>query len=385
MKILFFIYASEGNASGGHYNSLHQVSLEMAKNNDVEVIMLGKVMSPILTENPFVRQHITINSNLSGIKKLNDRLKLLFKKSKPDVLHCFDTESLNLIILTPSTKNIPIVYNKCGGPSPLRKNHQHADAIVVFSSENQQWYYNNKYYGNESIFLIPNRVMPLNLIPEHTRIEKADPKKITFVRISRLGGAYEMTLLQTYNLLEKLNSSFEVELYVVGRVQDENRFELLKNKGLKKNYKIHFITDKRASKGSEFLYLADFVVGTGRSFMEATSLGIPTLTPVKNADIPILVNSSNVEHFLSTNFSERNVARDGDSAKTIQSITNLVSDNSLYKKYQVDTKKYFEKYFGTSKINKKYTKVYEYVLSKGTNRTRLVKKNFLYLGRTFLK
>lgn len=384
MKILFLIYSGGGKASGGHFNSLHQVSQEMAKTNDVEVLMLGKKLSPIIADNPFFKEHIIIGSNLLDIKKLNNSLKNLYKFSRPDVIHCFDTESLNLILVTPFTKKIPIVFNKCGGPNPLRNNHQHADATVVFSQENQQWYYNNKHYKKESIFLIPNRVMSLKLLSKNHRIEKANPEKITFVRVSRLGGAYEMTLRQTFMLLEKLHNFFQVELYVIGRIQDQNRFDMLKSEGEQMSYSIHYITDERASKGSSFLYLADFVIGTGRSFMEATSLGIPSLTPACKSEIPILVDSSNVNHFLATNFSERNLAREGDEDKTIKKIKELVSNKQAYKSFQEETKVFFEELFGTSKINEKYSKVYSYVVNKGTNRIQLIKDNFLYLLKNII-
>jgi glycosyltransferase involved in cell wall biosynthesis len=385
MKLLFFISSEGGKAAGGHFNSLHQVSLEMAKTCEVRIIMLGKVLSPILKENPFLTDHIVLGHGVKDILKLNASLKLLFKSFKPDVIHCFDTNSLNRILLTRKTRNIPIVLNKCGGRNPIKKNYQHADATVVFSKENQKWYLDNKYYDDASIFLIPNRVRALNILNEDLRKEKANPDKTTFVRVSRLGGAYEMTLLQTFNLLEKLSKTSEVELYVIGRIQDEARFKKLVTEGEKQNFNIKYITDERAAKGSDFLYLADFVVGTGRSFMEATSLGIPSLTPAQNAEMPILVNATNVEQFLATNFSERNIAEDGDEEETLDAVFKLVADNSIYVKQKKETKSFFEEYFGTSKINQKYIEVYDFALNKDINRKMLFQKNLLYILKFIIK
>jgi glycosyltransferase involved in cell wall biosynthesis len=385
MKLLFFISSSGGNAAGGHYNSLHQVTLEMAKTNEVKIVMLGKVLSPVIKDNPYLFKHFVLGHSIKDIFSFNKQIKDLFKTYIPDVIHCFDTNSLNRSLLSTAINSIPIVINKCGGPNPIKDNYQHADATIVFSRENQEWYLNSRYYKNDSIFLIPNRVRALDLLPESLQQEKANPNKITFVRVSRLGGAYEMTLLQTFNLLEELSLTLGVELFVIGRIQDKDRFNNLVKEGEQKNFNITYITDERAAQGSSFLYLADFVVGTGRSFMEATSLGIPTLTPAQNSDIPILVNAKNVEQFLATNFSERNIAKKNDKKTTLRIIKELIVDKSEYAKQQKETKFFFEEYFGTEKINQKYTSVYKYATSKSCSKINLFRKNFLYILKFIIK
>lgn len=385
MKILFFIFAEKGKANGGHYNTLHQVSLEMAKSCDVKIIMLGSSLSPVLQDNPYLADYITLGHGLADIIKLNNKLKQFFKTSRPDIIHCFDTNSLNLCLLCMATRKIPVILNKCGGPNPLRNNYLHADATVVLSKENQQWYFNNQHYKNDSIFLIPNRVRALELISERLQKEKADPNKVTFVRISRLGGAYEMTLLQTFNLIEKLNKIFPVELFVIGRITNEEKFNILVEEGKKRNLPVQYITDQRAAKGSSFLYLADFVVGTGRSFMEAASLGIPSLTPAKNTEIPILVGNNNIDNFLFTNFSERNIAKKDDEINTIETIQKLVTDPSAYHEFKKVTKSNFDELFGTSKINQKYTAAYKYVLSNPVSRINLLINHYPYLFKFLFK
>lgn len=383
MNILFVI-SSEDKGAGGHYNSLFQVSTEVAKKYKVKIILLGKGNSPIVKSSPYFEGQFKIDHSIKECVKLDRSLKKLFINFPPDIIHCFDTNSLNRILLTKSSWKIPIVLNKCGGKNPLRNNHQHAHAIVVFSKENQDWFHSSKNYNNEAIFLIPNRVRELKLLPPSHQIEKSSADKLTFVRVSRLGGAYEFTLSQTYNLLDILSKKIKVELFVVGRVQDANRFKILKEIGEDKPYKVNFITDERAFRGSDFLYLADYVVGTGRSFMEATSLGIPSLTPAQNTDIPILVNKKNVENFLATNFSERNVASNEAQIKTIDSIeqANLEKDN--LKQFQKETKEIFEEYFGTDKILKKYDQVYTYIKSSKNSKARLIFRNIPYILKYFI-
>jgi hypothetical protein len=378
MNILFVI-SSDGKGAGGHYNSLNQVSLEMGKDHQVKIVLLGKGNSPVVEGNPFFEQQIIIGHSLSDYISLKNSLKNIFQDVVPDVIHCFDTDSLNRVLWSNFLPRIPIVLNKCGGRNPLKSNYQHANAIVTFSKENQQWFQNNRYYTTNTIFLIPNRVRKLNLLPEEERKEKASKEKVTFVRISRLGGAYELTLRQTYHLLDQLSQKIQVELFVIGKIQDNDRFNTLKVEGLNKNYTVHFITDDRAFKGSDFLYLADFVVGTGRSFMEATSLGLPTLTPAQNTKTPILVTKANIENFLSTNFSERNIAFKGSEVKTQEEIYQIINDSAYKEKVHKETLVFFEEFFGTSKIVQKYNEVYKFVIEKPPKRRKLIIKNILYL------
>lgn len=381
MKILFLISADGGNAAGGHFNSLNQISREVANTNEVSIITLGKHLSPVLEKNPFFKMHLNYSNSLIDIFKLNKRLKNYFKLSHyPDVVHCFDTGALNRSLLCSVLSKIPLVLNKCGGPNPSRNNYQHADSIVAFSGENYKWYVENKNYKNDSIFLIPNRVRKLSLA-NVAHNEKASPEKITFVRISRLGGAYDMTLLQTFNLIKELSKTLKVELFVIGKIINEQKFKHLKAVGDNLNIDVKYITDQRALKASEFLYLADFVIGTGRSFMEATSLGIPTLTPAKNSDIPIYVNKSNVENFLHTNFSERNTCKLQDVQNTINTIKILSKNKEKFDKASEETESIFAEYFGTDMINDKYSKVYSYSVNNKTSRVYLCIKNMSYLTR----
>lgn len=383
MNILFVI-SSDGKGSGGHYNSLNQVSLEIGKHHQVQIILLGKGHSPIIESNPFFNGTIPTGRSLADLFLLKSKIKRSCQSFIPDVINCFDSDSLLRMVSSGYSRKTPIVLNKCGGPNPLKSNYQHANAIVVFSQENQKWFLQNKYYTSNSIFLIPNRVRKLEVLPENKRVEKASKNRLTFLRVSRLGGAYEMTLHQTFHLLDELCKNFQVELFIIGKIQDEKKFNKLKEIGVNKSYPVKFITDERAFKGSDFLYLADFVIGTGRSFMEATSLGIPTLTPAKNTKNPILVNKKNISEFLSTNFSERNRAPENSEAESLKQIQKIITDPSFKIQLQKDTFEMFDEYFGTKKIYEKYNLVYKHVIATSSKRSQLISKNLPYLIKYFL-
>lgn len=384
MNILYII-SSEGKGAGGHYNSLYQISIEVGKKHNVKIILLGQGQSPIISSSPLFDKQIKVAHSIKDFRTLNKEFRKVSSDFQPNIVHCFDTNSLNRVLLSNSFKNIPVVLNKCGGKNPLGGNYQHADAIVVFSKENQEWFLSNKNYERSNIYLIPNRVRKLNKLPKEKQVETASPKKLTFVRVSRLGGAYEKTLLQTYKLLDILSDKYQVELFVIGRIQDKNRYEKLVEIAKGKDYAVKFITDERAYKGADFLYLADFVIGTGRSFMEATSLGIPTLTPAKNTDIPILINEKNVEAFLATNFSERNIAPENSQEKTLNEIDKIHGDTDYRICFQKQTKRIFDEYFGTEKILEKYEIVYLNAFNQKIRRRKLYRYNFPYLLKYLLK
>jgi len=384
MNILFLVSNDGGNGVGGHYNSVNQVSLEMAKEHNVKVVTLGSRTSPVVQDNPYFDCHVMVGKGPGTLIKLNRELKKITKEFKPDVVNCFDSDSMNRILLLPVMFGAPIVFTKCGGKNPSGKKYQHADAIVVFSNENRDWFINNEEYKSNDIFLIPNRVQKLQFLEESKRVELKDPGKITFVRISRLGGAYEKTLLDTFNLIEELNRNYPVELVVIGRIQDETRFGALVKNASDRNLPVRYITDERAAKGSGFLYLADFVVGTGRSFMEATSLGIPALTPASNSDFPVLVNNANFNSFFDTNFSERNVASDEAIKNNLSTIQQLIENKDKYEGSRKEMLTLFREYFGVEGILLKYNAVYNYVVSKRAGRLGLIRRNFLYLVKFFM-
>lgn len=384
MNILFLISNDGGNGVGGHYNSLNQVSREMAREHNVKVLTLGSATSPVIASNPYFEKHIKISKGLKGLSGFNAELKAMKKTFMPDVIHCFDTNSLNRVITLSALYKVPIVLNKCGGRNPLKANYQHADAIVVFSTENQEWFFNSANYNNDDIFLIANRVRKLELLEESQRKETKAKDKITFVRVSRLGGAYEHTLKSAYNLVEELGKDYPVEFIVVGRIQDKNRFAKLKEEAETRKLPVTFITDERAAKGSDFLYLADFVVGTGRSFMEATSLGIPSLAPASNADQPILINEDNFKDFFKNNFSERNIASDKSLKENLSNVKELIDNKDKYEQARATTLTIFKENFGTEGILPKYNVAYAYVTKKKVNRFKLIINNLQYLVKYLL-
>lgn len=379
MKILKLVY-SYGKASGGHFHSCDQISQRLGQELDISVVTFGSVPSPVLISNPFFKAHINFFS-IKDLYKLNHHINKIKKEFNFNIVHCYDTFTLNLALILPILYRTRIVLTKCGSQNPLRKNWQHAHCIINFSAENHNWFTSNKKYRNSQLFLIPNRILPFQI--ESDIIKKENTFNI--LRISRLGGAYEKTLLDTYNLVDLLKDNFNIKLYVIGRIQDSDRFQNIKEIARQRNLPVEFITDVRASNAKQFLNLADVVVGTGRSLMEAMSKGIPCLTPARNYNLPILVGETNFDSFFNTNFSERNFASNDCLANNISKIKKLIINKDYYSEQSKLSLQSFNTYFNLNNAFEDYHSVYNLCLKLRNRKFKLIFNNSLFIVRELFK
>lgn len=382
MRILYLVF-NRGHGSGGHFHSLDQVAREVAKKEDVSIVSLGKHESPVIKRNPYFRGHVYF-AGVGSLRAANAAFARINAEFRADVVHCFDLDSYNVVLPLPALWSARTIVTKCGGPNPLRKSWQYANQMIFFSQENYDWFRDNPRYEKCRLYLIANRVASVKLIDTGARSEVKDLSKFNFVRITRLGGAYEKTLIDTFNLVRILKDRFPIHLYVIGKVQDEHRFGELRSQALAEGIPVTFITDKRADKASDLLYLADCVIGTGRSCMEAMSLGIPTLVPAVNSPYPVLVDRGNFHPFFATNFSERGVA-DGLAMETnLAHIERLIRDSTFKKELGLQTRALFDEFLGTTGIWRKYSEVYSEALARKERRASLLIRNFMYISKQML-
>lgn len=359
--------ASRGHGSGGHFHSLMQVSSELSRSLNVGIVVLG-TRSPVLEDSPLLLGYVPRGV---GLLRLNRHFRGFVESFNPDVVHCFDTDSLNTIHFLPSLWNIPIVLNKCGGPNPKRLRWQYADCIVNFSLENHLWFKSNDHYADCGLFLIPNRVSGIHLTAAaHRTIQKEDA--FCFVRIQRIG-AYQKTVQDCFNLLERLRHRYKVHFYLIGRVQSSQELGKLEAYVAERQLPVTFVTDKRASRGSELLYLADCVIGTGRSFMEAASLGVPVLAPARNLEVPVLVNEENFQSFFECNFSERTSFSPQEDP--VLAVESLIENRRAYEASSSAAKRLFEEYFGPGPILAKYSAVYAQAIKRRPKRLKALVRN----------
>lgn len=356
-----------GHGRGGHFHSLNHISRNIGNELPIYIATIGPGNSDVIQNNPFFLNHIYFNGlNILSLKR---ELEKILKDVKPDILHCFDVYSYDVIRPFVNGQKFKFVVNKCGGPNP--KSFTKVDHLILFSIENKLWFDNEKKFQNTSIYVIPNRANRI-LTGNFKEIPK-DENVFNFVRIARIGKSYVKGIRDTINLLNVLKDRYElnIKFYIIGTVQDDNIFrELLIETENQKH--IIFITEhKYTAEASKMLYLADAVVGTGRGVMEASSLGIPVLNPVKNSNMPVLITARNFNSFFTTNFSERSVATNEDLTSNIELIYKMVSNQKNYEEHKIFSNHIFEKYFDVANVFEKYFSVYQDAMNQEQKSFRL--------------
>ncbi|MFW5886654.1 MAG: hypothetical protein ACOCUL_02740 [Bacteroidota bacterium] len=385
MKILYIISIKK-HGNGGHLYSLMNISSEIAKKNEVNIISIGPGNTSIIKTHPLFLKHIEFNG--LNFFSLRQQLIDIGKYLNPDIYHCFDESSYNIIRLIFSSRKNIIVLNKCGGPNPSK--YSHIKNLILFSQENLEWFQKQNKFKNTNIHLIPNRVKPLKIKAEFKPIEK-NKGDFIFMRICRIGHTYKKSIQDSINLISKLMESDlrNVKLYVIGVVEVDDIFYEFKKHELVKSGHLTILTEsKYTNEASKMLYLADTVIGTGRGLMEAASLGKPVLAIDKNGNIPVLLNDKHFNDAFKTNFSERNVFPRLDDDENIKSIIQIINNNESYLANCSFVKQSFDKYFSLEKATEAYPtayKVYETGKRKLIADLPLILSNILNFYRSYLK
>lgn len=359
------LYVSSVNfkGSGGHYHSLNHISQAMAEHIEVGICTIGENESFILSQNPFFVQHFKLKN--FQFLTFNKKFRLLLNDFKPDIIHFFDLKSYLIVDLL-VYPNVKKVLNKCGGSNP--KGYPRITNLILFSEENYNWFKSQSKFRNSNIKVIPNRVNPKVLNYNFISDVKKE-NSFCFVRIARISKDYVKSIEDSIRLISELTDlNFNVHLYLIGAVHDKNIYETLNIKI--KSKPITLLTDdKFTRKASDMLYLADAVIATGRGVMEATSLGLPILTPAHNSNFPILIDRDNFNTFFKTNFSQRNEASQNDLNENLLKIKEMIANPSYRKELSLNSNNFFADYFSTEKGVLKYIDYYN-SLDVGGNKQR---------------
>lgn len=348
MKIMYLISA-RGHGKGGHFHSLNDISEAMSHYADVAIFTIGKGVSEVLLKNPYFKE--TIYFTGKNIFSLRKRLKRAIASFNPDIIHCFDSNTYDMLKLCCISSKAGIVVNKCGGPNPSA--YPEVEELVLFSIENYNWFHRS---GFRNLHLIPNRAKKVITAAGLIGYPSKDPRCFTFLRICRIGTAHKKSMVDSIELLHQLQSD-KAKLIIVGVVESEAVLNELKEKS--KNLNVEFITEQKyIIEASKLLYLADVVIATGRGVFEATSLGLPVLTPVKDKSIPFLIREENFESFFSTNFSQRNISEKNESEE-INFIKRLLDEPNYYHNISELSSKIFQNYFDVAKGAEKYFEIYQ--------------------------
>ncbi|MDX9713782.1 MAG: hypothetical protein RBT56_14775 [Ignavibacteriaceae bacterium] len=366
MKILFVTYAS-ANGRGGHLHSMLHISDFISGFYDTKVLSLGNGDSCVLKAS---KNYIgsCIVSDVKSIVKLDNQLSQKLESFLPDIIHCFDEYAFFLCIHSKKFRSAKFVFTKCGGPSSPNNYWFYADNIVLFSAENYKWYQNKKQYKKANIQLIPNRVNELmigDLLPHGI---KRNENTFYFMRIGRIGINYKSSILSLLGLVDTLQNAFSIQrklvVYIIGVIENDIIFQEIKEVASERRVNVCFITDERTIHASQFLSLADCVLGTGRGLMEAMSLKIPVLTPVVNNQFPVLVTNSNFNDFLESNFSPRNYISNINKEEELHRIKEMINNEQSFNTIKNETYTLFKSRLSIDSTEDKYKRLYADTLSR---------------------
>src|SRR5690625_10197 len=277
-RIIYLIYASR-QGMGGHYRSCLETAKKCSISYEITIVSIGKNPSPFLLQSDMPYMHIQYESFIRSLRILNKIINDL----QPEIIHSFDISSF-LFGRMFSKREIRYVHTKCGGPI-AKQYFPLMNSLAVYTSEDYKYFKEHRKFKNTEIYFLPNRVNEDDVIPskENVEIIKNDMSKkdIIFMRIARIGGAYKKSIQQSIRLVTKLNEmGINAGLAVIGSVEDQDTYLELKSLD-KKN--VFFYTDKKFTiDGAKNIGAADFIIGTGRGFMEGALAGKVMLAPTKN-------------------------------------------------------------------------------------------------------
>jgi hypothetical protein len=160
------------------------------------------------------------------------------------------------------------------------------------------------------------------------------------------------------SLVERLNKDgFSCCLVIIGVVENQEIYEELVRLSDKN---VYFINDERFIKNAkELIGISDFVLGTGRSFMEASSLGKIMMAPIKNSKMPLLIQKDNIKQVMDYNFSERFSMEEYDSEQNYNEIVSVLTDSKKKESYMALSKDIFDDYFNIESVISKYELLYK--------------------------
>lgn len=385
MKILFVISSinSKSCGLGGHYNSLIETADQLTKYHEVVLVNIGNRCAKAL-ETTSHRCIYIIHSRGNILATYHD-LSDLINRERPDILHAFDNLAYFWVRLLSINKGIKCCMTKCGGINPIYS--PIAESLILYSSENLEFYRRKYSFRNSNLALIPNRIRSFPddsyRIGELESILGENDVGFRFLRISRIGEYYQNSALQFLRLINALNmSGIKCCAIFVGTVEDTVSIEKLRNIGGGNTF---FFLDKHyTTNAKEIINCADAVLGTGRSFMEAASKGKLLLAPVAGWRYPAMITSNNFHKAFYYNFSERTHLDNESQYNNYLQIKETIMSTSKLSEAQYFSYQIFKRYFNSDKIAQNYENVY--------SETKLAKKHWfdifihtLFLLRAYYK
>lgn len=299
-----YVISVPQHGAGGHYHSLAAIvgTLNAASLVRPTVVMVGRVRSPAvdaLSAEGVPVSFVPFDGwNLPGaLAQVTEGCRA----AGAGIVHAFDEHAFLFARVAAGRLHVPAILTKCGGPPPHRY-FPRVGNLVVFSREDREFFSNR---GCRRLLHLPNRVRAFGQDPGLIGELRAQVGSgAVILRISRIARHYEKTLHDSVRLAGRLRQAgCDVRLVVVGRVYDDAVYSRLRDAA---GDGVVWVTDRRFTVDAKrIIDVADIVIGTGRSLMEAVLRRRTVLCPIAGMSIPCLVTAANVEQLAAANFSER--------------------------------------------------------------------------------
>lgn len=361
MKVLYIISTiGQGSGNGGHYYSLRTTVEHVNKKLDCAIIVIGTKESPVINQSKIKVYNLIFEKiDILNLIRIIRDIKNIAHIEEAEIIHTFDEDAFFFGSLISIICKKPYVHTKCGGGNP-RIAFPKVNNLILYSRENMNYFQKSKRFNKSNIYYIPNRVgefyQNISKINKIKSIINTNDK--LFLIISRINNDKKNSLLQSINLINKLNADgLKSTLIIIGIIQDVKIYDEIKSN---LNESIHIFTDDDYTiNASELIDVADFVVGSGRSFMEAASRGKIMLCPVNNSMYPLLITSDNFQEAFDKNFSHRLIINEFDSNENYIKISRTLTDQ----KYATHISKYIksasDKYFDMGSKIDTYCEIYQ--------------------------
>lgn len=358
MKVLYLISTMEPHSGrGGHYYSLRTTAEEMSKKLDCAIVVIGKRESPVINQSK-VKIYNLIYKKINIIKVIKD-LKNIIDIERPQVIHSFDEDTFFFGSLISNILKKPYIHTKCGGPNS-RIAFPKVNNLILFSQEDVRFYQSSRRFKKTNLFFIPNRIreIPSDILRiKNIKLSVDCNESKTFLIISRLEEYKKNDILQAINLVKKLNSDgIKTKLIIIGALQDVNVSKEIKE-NMDNNIYL-FTDDKYAINASQLIDVADFVIGGGRSFMEAALKGKIMLCPLKNSNYPLLITEENFQNAFDQNFSSRLTIDNFDPEDNYKQIIQALIDEEYADNVTSFIKSVSSEHFEISSQLNRYCKIY---------------------------
>lgn len=289
---------------GGHVRSLVETACVLAREHNVFVVEQGTFFPIALRRQLELSgvKFVHMPMSLASLYRTPRRLSHFFRLEHIDLISCVGQFSdIFPYLAAKDNGDTRLIVTKCGGPnSPWYLNETN---LIVYSKEDHDYYLAA---GVPNVWHCANRASHPRSNPTGIGILKNQHPGHILMRICRIDGTYDHTVLQGARLARELAKTHELSYVVIGKADGEDRLRQLEAVTRRLYPRTFFLSDPQfTTDAATLIEAATYVIGTGRGFMEAASLQKLMFCPVNSKDIPMFIDPKSYDTAFSCNFSGR--------------------------------------------------------------------------------